>query len=682
MKPLKICVIFFAHFTLLNSINTEANEDDLFFEMPVVLSASRLEQPVSEAPVAISSLDRQMIEASGARTIPEALRLVPGMVVGYSLNDFGDEPRLVVSYHGLADQFSRRMQVLIDGRSIYEPMLGGVAWNNLPINLDDIERIEVTRGPNASTYGSNSFLAVVNIITRHSAEDKGNFVKTNVGNNGIVDGVYRYGGGEGDLDFRITMATQNDDGQDRANGTATHDNTGTDAFDYRMDYQLSNSSQLIYQGGYSRTISQAEACKRSCNKIDREIKNQMGHQFIKWEKTVSTEESFIVQYYYSLLSKKDHFFSSPIVIPPLDPVVLDFNGNLKSERHNVEFTHFLQPDETLRFVWGASIQKDRGTSKLWLNRYDTLTRDQYRLFSNVEWKLDKKNTLNFGILQENNEFSGTDTSPRLALIHSFNNNHTFRFGISQATRTTFMVEDLGNQEFTSETTLGGGAIPGPTLVQKTLITSGRLEPERITSREIGYYGKLMDNELILNIRLFRDTFKDLIDTPNIMIDPALDNVDGEARTFINSFGVTIQGVETEFNYYYDKSLRFVGYLAYQDIDSDEPENTKVDELKNSAPDKSASLLTIKRFNRKYSGSIGYYFVADMAWLDSNRTENYRKIDLRLSRTFRIGGDTLKASIVIQNAFEDFSDYDVAPFSGVPQVEQSLTAYIQLKASFR
>ena len=78
----------------------------------------------------------------------------------------GDKPLLVVAYHGHSDQFSKQMNVLIDGRSIYDPLLGGVNWYNIPIVLDDIERIEVTRGPNASTYGSNSFQAVINIITR------------------------------------------------------------------------------------------------------------------------------------------------------------------------------------------------------------------------------------------------------------------------------------------------------------------------------------------------------------------------------------------------------------------------------------------------------------------------------------------------------------------------------------
>ena len=177
---------------LFSSAPLFAADDELFFEMPVVLSANRLEQPISDAAVSMSVIDRKTIEASGARTIPEVLRLIPGMQVGFSGNEFGDEPKYVVTYHGHSDQYSRQMQVLIDGRSIYEPLLGGILWKSVPVNIDDIERIEVSRGPNPATYGSNSFMAAINIITRTAAEDQGSYVRTNVGNHDIADLTYRY----------------------------------------------------------------------------------------------------------------------------------------------------------------------------------------------------------------------------------------------------------------------------------------------------------------------------------------------------------------------------------------------------------------------------------------------------------------------------------------------------------
>ena len=141
---------------VLVSIDVYAADDFLseqayLQDLPVVLSASRLSQPLSEAPNAMTVIDRQMIKASGFRTIPELFRLVPGMYVG---NAGANTP--IVSLNGISDQYSRRMQVLIDGRSVYLPPFGGVDWPDLPVMIDDIERIEVVRGPAAASHGTNS----------------------------------------------------------------------------------------------------------------------------------------------------------------------------------------------------------------------------------------------------------------------------------------------------------------------------------------------------------------------------------------------------------------------------------------------------------------------------------------------------------------------------------------------
>ena len=261
MISIRHCIVFICLQPVLCSTAAYAVEDE-FSDLPVVLSDDTLEQAPSRAPVAISSIDRDLIEASGARTIPEVLRLIPGIVVGHSVNDFGDKPLLVAAYHGHSDQYSKQMNVLIDGRSIYDPLLGGVNWYNIPIVIDDIERIEVTRGPNASTYGSNSFMAVINIITRHAAEDQGHFARVNAGNHDIFDATYRYGGNNGDLDYRVTLATVNDDGQDRADGANANDDVSSGLIDYRLDYQINTKNQLTYTGSYGRTDQQAEQTLR------------------------------------------------------------------------------------------------------------------------------------------------------------------------------------------------------------------------------------------------------------------------------------------------------------------------------------------------------------------------------------------------------------------------------------
>ncbi|NVK87094.1 MAG: TonB-dependent receptor plug domain-containing protein, partial [Gammaproteobacteria bacterium] len=155
---------------LCQADDNELTLDDPLFdqELPVVLSATRLKQPKSETPAAVTVIDHQTITQLGARSIAEILRLVPGMTVGY---ERGHTPE--VGYHALGGENSRHLQVLVDGRSIYKAALARILWTDLPVSIDKISRIEVIRGPNSALYGANSYLAVINIITFHPEDQLG-----------------------------------------------------------------------------------------------------------------------------------------------------------------------------------------------------------------------------------------------------------------------------------------------------------------------------------------------------------------------------------------------------------------------------------------------------------------------------------------------------------------------------
>ena len=148
-----------------------ASQDDLFAsdsELPSVLTATRLKQAPAAVPGAMTVLDRELIRASGARDIAELMRLVPGMMVSYRQGNLA-----TVNYHGSNSSEARRLQVLIDGRSVYRPGLATVDWFDLPLAIEDIERIEVFRGPNTVSYGANALLGVVNIISRKPQDSLG-----------------------------------------------------------------------------------------------------------------------------------------------------------------------------------------------------------------------------------------------------------------------------------------------------------------------------------------------------------------------------------------------------------------------------------------------------------------------------------------------------------------------------
>lgn len=697
---------FFSFFLLLNSTSLLAAENEVFFEMPIVLSANRLEQSVSDAAVSISVIDRQTIEATGARTIPEVLRLIPGMQVGFSGNEFGDEPRYVVAYHGHSSQYSRQMQVLIDGRSIYEPFYGGINWKSVPINIDDIQRIEVSRGPNLATYGSNSFMAAINIITRTAAEDQGSYLRANAGNHDIADLTYRYGGSSGNLDYRVTASTLNDDGVDSANSNDYIDDTHSNNIDYRLDYQINNHNTLSYQGGYGDNSQQADRNHEAVLPTQRTIENTRFFQFIKLESAINAENTLQLQYYYNLSDKRDAYSSDPLSFPPTDEFSLAIDDDVKTQRHNIDLTHSIFPDRDLKLIWGVSAQTDYVKAPQSLGTDEQVKHQQYRGFANIEWHINPSNIINLGGLLEKNDFSESELSPRLSFTHAFDKQHRVRIGVSQAIRSPFIFEEMADTAYSQDLTIGGAPIPPgaaipPTLREQVLLGNADLKNEKIISREIAYYGKYLNTRLLFNARVFRDDISDYIDSLREDVDPAIDNVPDDLNelgnpdasntvlVFQNPISSTTSGLELELDYHFSSALRVIASGAIINISSNS------DAMSRSAPRHSASLLLMNRFNEDYSGSLGYYFVDEFKWTDARSptpasgpttdyytTDDYHALDIRLSRRIRFSQTHGSLSLVLKNLLDDYSDYQKAPHtSTAPQAIQNTVAYLDLRLNF-
>jgi outer membrane receptor protein involved in Fe transport len=204
--------------------------------------------------------------------------------------------------------------------------------------------------------------------------------------------------------------------------------------------------------------------------------------------------------------------------------------------------------------------------------------------------------------------------------------------------------------------------------------------------------------MLFNTRIFQERLKNLLDAPYVADPTGLDNVDFSAFVYENLYRTRVRGLEVELDYQIDKSFRVVTSGAIIDITSEDAVRTgKSREYEESAPDHSLSLLAMKDFNEKYSGSVGFYYVGDMAWMDANHnntcqdttsvpvsgcgfrnTQGYRKLDLRLARNFKVGDEDASIAINLQNLIEDYSDYDKFPSSLAPAVEQNLIAFIEFK----
>jgi iron complex outermembrane receptor protein len=215
-------------------------------EPELAIAPSRLPQRLDESPSAVTVIDREMLREAGVRRIADILRLVPGMVVG------SRSPAIQpATYLGLSDDYSRRVQVLVDGISIYAPSTGAVLWQDLPLAIEDIERIEVVRGPNTAAYGSHALLATIKITTVAPREASRWEAGGAIGSNGVRDAHARLAGSGSAGAWMLSVVHQQDDGLD---GRAADDRGGRrmDGVRLKGELDLSPSTDMQWQLGAAR----------------------------------------------------------------------------------------------------------------------------------------------------------------------------------------------------------------------------------------------------------------------------------------------------------------------------------------------------------------------------------------------------------------------------------------------
>lgn len=177
------------------------------FSVPVVLTASRIQQHQADVPASVTILDADLIKHLGVKNLAEVFHYVPGMMMAADRNNNADG----VHYHGGPAALPKNLQVLLNGRSMYRTGLASVSWYEMPVAIEEIRRIEVVRGPNSATYGANAYQAVINILTKHPADTYGSSVSITTGNNGENNTYLKHGGEFAGMDYRVSYTQKSTD---------------------------------------------------------------------------------------------------------------------------------------------------------------------------------------------------------------------------------------------------------------------------------------------------------------------------------------------------------------------------------------------------------------------------------------------------------------------------------------
>ncbi len=468
-----------------------------FDDLPIVLTPSRLPQPLIEAPAAVTVLDRELIRATGYRDLARLFRLVPGMQIGQERGGSN-----WVTYHGLGNDSPADMQVLIDGRAVYSPsVLGGVDWLALPVTIDEIERIEVVRGTDAVAYGPNAFLGVINIITRSAGSVPGPAASLSAGEEGIRDLRASWDSEPGNHALRLAASTRRDDGY-----SGLHDDSRMNIFSLRSDSRLSDHDQLTFRIAASDSARQTGYGDSPLNNNGkRTIDNRTASVQGQWRHAPSAEEELLVNYFRNEISTRDEWMASgPRIdlLPTIATSYVQLNRNRDIERNSLEVQHRKTLSPSVQGVWGGEARHERVVAPFIYYGYDDITTRLYRLFGNLEWRFSPDWTTNIGAMAEKYSDDRTRYSPRAFVNWQASPDSTLRIGYSRAWRDRNLLERYGDVRVFDP---ADGRI-----IARPYLPNPDLEPPRIDSVEIGWLERFKPGDTRLDVRLFNERIVDFV----------------------------------------------------------------------------------------------------------------------------------------------------------------------------
>lgn len=594
----------------------ELNESEFLADIPMVYSGSRMPQLAADSAGAITVLDRAFIQESGARDIADLFRLVPGFQVGTSAGG-----RSVVAYHGLSGQISQRMQVYVDGRSLYAPYLfGGVDWSSVRVPLEEIERIEIQRGSNSVTYGANAFLGVIHIITRAAVQSAGFGVQVAQGNEGIRDSSFRWGHGTPTVQWRLSAGSKSD------NGVSSRPNQyQINYLDFRSEFQMAAGKELTVLAGLAKSQFGIGYPDRAADPVRAEM---VSSSFLhaQYRAIVNPDQEWSLSFSHAQDEGSDSFSIPPSVV---DDAEIRFDSARKGTRNTMEYQHYAEWTPGLRASWGFNYSNVSISSRQLFTTESAQINDSWRVHLNQEWKPSPFWTVNLGGLWEQDKLTAMQFAPRLSLNWKPAPSSTLKFGYSSAFRTPSIFEQRANWRIESE---------GRTLDIRYLSTGG-LESEKVRALDLVYQGELRSAGLSLDVRIFNEEVSNLI-TGELYVLPAKEAYTPNAVAYDlrNNAAANIAGFEYQITWR-PKGATTLVWSQYQA----QPEATKKYVL-SSIPSRSSSLFASHSFGTGWATGLTYSEVTPIEWLGESTSAGYqRQVSLRLARSMKIGGAAVQMS---------------------------------------
>lgn len=643
--PRTTCFVVMAG--LLVTSNSFANDIfDLSLEQLMevkILSVSKKQEPIAHTPVAAYVVTGEDIQRAGVTSIADALRMVPGVQVARA-----DANSWAISIRGFNSTLANKLLVLVDGRSIYNPVFGGTLWEAHDLMLEDIERIEVIRGPGGTIWGANAVNGVINIITKHSRDTQGTLLSALYGNEEQGTFNARHGGTlTNSGSYRVYAKGFRRDASQKRNGADTFDawdgfRTGfrtdwRDAFTLQGDAYRTNTNQLRVD--YSLTPPYMPV-------KEQEIRYEGANLLGRWRELLADNSQFSLQAYIDWAKRDEPF-------------------NFIDDRitYDLDAQYNLAPWRRQEFIIGGGVrfladdkQGNRNVEFAPQKRRDAL----YSFFVQDKITLQPETWfLTLGAKFEHNDFSGYETQPNIRLQWQPNGQQTLWSAVSRAVRTPTAIEE----DLTS--TLGTAAN-----ARLAIEPNDHFHAEELTAYELGYRHQIKPN-LALDLTGFYNDYDHLMTTSILTPRLVINNIDPPhifiPVQFTNNMQGTTRGAEIATHWSATDNMKLTLNYSYLHLQLDAQD----------AAQKSAELL----YPRHQAGLALFYNLGHQWTLDTTATyvdqlattASYIRWSVNLGKQW---GKNLRLNVIGENLGDSaHPEFGSAADINAGEIERSLFAKI-------
>jgi len=606
-----------------------------------VTTVSRWESTIGQSPAAIFVITQEDIRRSVATTFPELLRMVPGMDVARI-----DNNKWAVGIRGFNDRFNGKLLVQVDGRTVYNPLSSGVFWDAVDYPLEDVERIEIIRGPGASVWGANAVNGIINIITKSARDTQGGLISGGSGTEDHGFGTFQYGSkGGGDLFYRVYGKGFTRDRQFSFSG-ASPDRWHGASVGHRIDWRRNEQDSITFQGDFISSTAERKdfrptsSAPFSITNIENE-KTHNANLLGRWNHESNSDASWSLQAYW------DHFARE------------GDNGfvDLRWDTFDVDFQHNVSFGKRQKIVYGAGYRyidaflgpsTDNGFAVSFIppdrnpQLFSAFFHDQIILIEN-------KFNLALGSKFENNDFTGFEYQPTGRLLWTPTKRQTIWTAISRAVRTPTLSEDgIGTRQLPVFPPALGGAPLFPQL-------SGNrdFDSEKLVAYELGY--RTQADRLSIDIASFYNVYHDIrVVAPAVARRGVAPGTFDLPLDFLNSMDGKTYGIEIAGTWQSSETWKLYGYYSYLKMNLHADHNLPASTIAGSEAASGQSPQ-----NQAYAQSswnLPHHFELDVVGRYVGKLEGFTPaVDSYVSLDFRLGWQArndLEISLVGQNLFVD------------------------------